>query len=191
MVLERIATNDFVARTSGKVEYWKEHCYAVQLIKPLTSSEGGNLKTEGKSPRKVAACLRCNKVMYPGPNKAPENHKKGHCSDGFKQKSTDDNSAPWPQPTGIFTTGSEFHPLLFLVAIRDLYEKVLIEQNHGSLNVEDEAFSLMLQQPGRIISVNAADQIPDNLMVNHDGVAYLRIDSLADTETTFSSSQHM
>ncbi|KAK7050400.1 hypothetical protein R3P38DRAFT_3173760 [Favolaschia claudopus] len=203
MVLERIATNDFVARTSGKVEYWKEHCYAVQLIKPSTSSEGG--KTEGKSPRKVAACLRCNKVMYPGPNKAPENHKKGHCSDGFKQKSTDDNSAPWPQPTGIFTMGSEFHPLLFLVAIRDLYEKVLIEQNHGSLNVEDEAFSLMLQQPGRIISVNgavlfklfsgyaipAADQIPDNLMVNHDGVAYLRIDSLADTETTFSSSQHM
>ncbi|KAK6971771.1 hypothetical protein R3P38DRAFT_3297859 [Favolaschia claudopus] len=201
MVLDRIATNDFTARTSGRDGFWKHHCSTIQLVK--TQATGSGVSSEGKQPRKDAVCLRCNRVMYPGSSGSPENHKKGYCSDGFKQntKNSGDNLAPWPQPAGIFTSGSEFHPFPFLLAIRTLYEKVIVEKNHESLTVEDEAFSLMINQPGRMVAVNgavlfklfpsyeipAADGVPDSILVKHEEINYLRVDSLADTETSFSS----
>jgi hypothetical protein len=142
--------------------------------------------------------------MYPGgKGGSPENHKKGHCSDGFKQKAPAEDSAPWPQPAGLFTTGSEFHPLPFLAAVRDLYEKVVIAADAGNLGLEDEAFSIMLQQPGRIITVNGAvlfklfggfevpagDRVPDTYFVDHNGSQYLRIDALSDTDGSVAPEQ--
>lgn len=142
--------------------------------------------------------------MYPGgKGGSPENHKKGHCSDGFKQKAPAEDSAPWPQPAGLFATGSEFHPLPFLAAVRDLYEKVVIAADAGNLGLEDEAFSIMLQQPGRIITVNGAvlfklfggfevpagDRVPDTYFVDHNGSQYLRIDALSDTDGTVAPEQ--
>ncbi|KAJ7841190.1 hypothetical protein B0H14DRAFT_2218996, partial [Mycena olivaceomarginata] len=138
---------------SGNGKFWSKHCFAVPLLK--VEEADAQTKDEKPNARKVATCLRCNKVMYPGgKGGSPENHKKGHCSDGFKQKAPAEDSAPWPQPAGLFTTGSEFHPLPFLAAVRDLYEKVVIAADPGNLGLEDEAFSIMLQQPGRIITVN-------------------------------------
>jgi len=68
--------------------------------------------------------------MDPVKTGSPENRKKGCCSDSFKQKAaTGDDLPPWPQPAGIFTGGSEFHPLLFSAAVRDVYEKVVMEGN--------------------------------------------------------------
>ncbi|KAJ7776621.1 hypothetical protein DFH07DRAFT_721722, partial [Mycena maculata] len=92
--------------------------------------------------RKPATCTRCKKVMYPG---GPENHKKGYCSDGFKQKAVNgDTLAPWPQPEGIFAVGSQFHPLSFLAAVRELYEKTVIEEDGSNLGLEEDTFSRML-----------------------------------------------
>jgi hypothetical protein len=82
-------------------------------------------------------------IMYPGPTGAVENHKKGYCSDGVKQtleqsrqnqdppqpnQSVSIASPRWPQPSGIFTNGTQFHPVAFLHKIGEMYEKVVIEK---------------------------------------------------------------
>ncbi|KAJ6452711.1 hypothetical protein C8R47DRAFT_1256076 [Mycena vitilis] len=141
--------------------------------------------------RKIAVCTRCNKVMYPGPPKSPENHKKGYCSDGFKQKPAALDAAPWPQPAVIFSTGSEFHPLPLLEAVRDVYEKLVVEADPQGLTIEHEAFATMLK--GRCMQVGDTvlfklftgydipvdDKTPETLFVEHDGARYLRIDALS------------
>ncbi|KAJ7130666.1 hypothetical protein C8R46DRAFT_1236100 [Mycena filopes] len=193
--LHRLATNDFKSK-SGDETFWRQHCFAVTLLKPDPASTEGTVKAEKSNSRKVAVCTRCNKVMYPGPPGAVENHKKGYCSDGFKQKPPvgDTVPIPWPQPQGIFSAGSEFHPLPFLAVIRDLYEKVVVEDDSSNLGIEHEAFSLMLQRPGRVITVDgrvlfklftgydvpAGDRTPDDMFVDHEGTKYLRIDALTD-----------
>jgi hypothetical protein len=84
-----------------------------------------------------------------------------------------------------------------------LYEKVIIAADAGNLGLEDEAFSIMLQQPGRIITVNGAvlfklfggfevpagDRVPDTYFVDHNGSQYLRIDALSDTDGTVAPEQ--
>jgi hypothetical protein len=86
--------------------------------------------------------------MYPGPSGSAENHKKGYCSDGVKQnmeqssqnedpprdnKPTSCTPAQWPQPHGIFTHGTHFNAFAFLTKIREMYEKVVIEDDSGEL----------------------------------------------------------
>ncbi|KAJ7635469.1 hypothetical protein DFH06DRAFT_675131 [Mycena polygramma] len=194
MILDRISTNTFKSQ-NGDDKFWRTHCFAVTLLK---AEPGGNDKAENTSSRKVAVCTRCSKVMYPGPPGSQENHKKGYCSDGFKQKPPPGDSSPWPQPTGIFSTGSEFHPLPFLEAIRDVYEKVVVEADRNSLTIEHEALALMLKEPGRVVEVQEAvlfklfigyaipadDRTPDALFVDHDGAKYLRIDALSGSVRT-------
>lgn len=99
--------------------------------------------------------------MYPPGNKNA-NHRKGYCADGAPSvyKGTglpDGQDAPpnlllpeWPQPQGIFKTGSAFDPPNFLLAVRDLYEKIADHEVHNpgipfEYNLEDQAFSRMLQ----------------------------------------------
>jgi hypothetical protein len=132
--------------------------------------------------------------MYPGPTGAPENHKKGYCSDGVQQKARAGESLPpWPQPLGVFVTGSHFSPLKFLLAIRDLYEKVsgghAVESSQTGSTMEDEAFAqLLIQRTNVVESVGTvlfelydlpfAEDITDNLIVDEGGKKYLRIDCL-------------
>jgi hypothetical protein len=95
--------------------------------------------------RKAATCTRCRVIMYPGKTNSPENHKRGYCSDGVQQKAKSGDFLPrWPQPPGIFTKGTHFHPLAFLSAIRSLYEKVT--DPGADITMEDEAFSDLLAQ---------------------------------------------
>ncbi|KAJ6484175.1 hypothetical protein C8R45DRAFT_931628 [Mycena sanguinolenta] len=191
-VLDRLTTKNFTSQ-KGSDSFWRRHCFAVGLVK----SEESDLrkKDDKSSSRKVAACMRCHKVMYPGKTGSPENHKKGYCSDGFKQKTSAEESTLWPQPAGIFSTGSEFHPVSFLAAVRNLYDKVVL-QTGSNLSVEEEAFSVMLQEPGRTLNVNdavlfklfagynipAGDKIPDTYFVEYQGSRYLRIDALSGTD---------
>ncbi|KAJ6497153.1 hypothetical protein C8R47DRAFT_1212691 [Mycena vitilis] len=178
---------------NGDEKFWRTHCYAVALLKAEPVASGVSDKAENTSSRKIAVCTRCSKVMYPGPTGSQENHKKGYCSDGFKQKPPAGEVAPWPQPAGIFTTGSEFHPLPFLEAIRDVYEKVVVEADSTSLTIEHEALALMLKDPARTLEAGGAilfklftgyaipadDRTPDALFVDHGGLKYLRLDALS------------
>lgn len=100
--------------------------------------------------------------MYPPGNKNA-NHRKGYCADGapsvYKgpvptadgQEIHPNSLLPeWPQPQGIFKAGNTFDPTRFLLAVRDLYEKVADHEIHNpgiafEYSLEDQAFSRMLQ----------------------------------------------
>ena len=73
------------------------------------------------------------------------NHKKLHCSDGVKSKETSDVLPDWPQPLGVFLSGSHFHPLKFLTTLRHLYDKINIEgYDPTQLDLETLAFAKMV-----------------------------------------------
>ncbi|KAJ7081765.1 hypothetical protein B0H15DRAFT_912554 [Mycena belliarum] len=202
-ILSRLITNTFKSQR-GDETFWRKHCFSVPLIKIEANDKNTEEleKEKSNAARAVATCKRCSKIMYPGPAKSPENHKKGYCSDGFKQKVVEAESAPWPQPAGVFTSGSEFHPLVFLATIREVYEKVAVEAD-SNLTLEHDAFLLMLQKPGRIFKsstgvvlfklftgydVPAADTTPSGLFTKLDGHEYLRIDALRDSDLSNPSS---
>jgi hypothetical protein len=147
--------------------------------------------------------------MYPGPNGAAENHKRGYCSDGARQtlKQSKQNADPpqpnkplshsvpeWPQPHGVFTEGTYFHPLEFLARLREIYEKVVIEKVSGETAMEYEAFSSLLLARTLVLSdgsvlfklfdLTCSASTPEELFVIHEGDKYLRIDCLREPLTT-------
>lgn len=125
-------------------------------------------------------------------SRALENHKKGYCVDGVRQKpkteSTDSTLPEWPQPHGIFTNGSHFHPLVFLATVRELYDKVIDRAiSDQDYSMEDEAFSRMLSARVKIENGQAlfllfdlenAVGTPPSLFVEIENRQYLRIDCL-------------
>jgi hypothetical protein len=130
--------------------------------------------------------------MYPGRSGALENHKKGYCADGVRQKPkaepTDLTLPEWPQPHGIFTNGSHFHPLIFLATVRELYDKVIDRAiSVQDYSMEDEAFSRMLSSRVKIENGQAlfllfdlenAVGTPPSLFVEIEDRKYLRVDCL-------------
>lgn len=145
-------------------------------------------------------------MMYPNGLKGKGNHKRGICSDGFpvhigNVKLEDgsirekEDSAPWPQPEGIFYKDDSskqltFSPTAFLAAVRYMYEKTVIERDAGSLALEYGAFATLLVD--RVQSINGrllfktfpqlriASGTPDSLVVNEDGDKHIPIDCLRD-----------
>jgi len=144
--------------------------------------------------RKAATCSRCNTIMYPGPTGSSKNHKKGYCSDGVRQKAkADSKDGPlpdWPQPLGIFTNGTHFHPLTFLSMIRQLYDKIVNgDISEVEYSMEDEAVSRLLAL--RIcfegtrplfrlydLEIHAEDFNSASLLIEIDGTKYLQVSCL-------------
>jgi len=80
------------------------HCHSVPLVKSENSTSALSTEASGKlvsftliipefrplshgfHQRKAATCSRCNTIMYPGPTGSSENHKRGYCSDGVRQR---------------------------------------------------------------------------------------------------------
>jgi len=138
--------------------------------------------------------------MYPGPSGAAENHKRSHCSDGVKHtiEQSKQNQDPgqlsasppeWPQPQGIFTSGTHFHPLVFLDKIQEMYEKVVIEKVSGDdLLMEHDAFARLLTRRTvvlddqsvlfKIFDLACPPSTAEALIVVHDGNSYLRLECL-------------
>ncbi|KAI0684783.1 hypothetical protein BC835DRAFT_1292151, partial [Cytidiella melzeri] len=149
-VLDRIRRSDFVAKCSGTLTFWTRHCAAVNLVSTNTTE---------KKRQTASVCSRCQTVMHPGKEGTPENHKRGLCSDGVPMHmahvkyggelklKTPETTPPWPQPVGVFTklrNVHHFHPFPFLAVVRHMYEKVVIENDAGTLTMEHEAFADML-----------------------------------------------
>ncbi|KAJ7027842.1 hypothetical protein C8F04DRAFT_1266630 [Mycena alexandri] len=198
-IISRIAKNDFKSLTSGTEGFWKKHCYAVSFIKAEPGeSETPTASTDKPKPtRKAQTCTRCKAVKYPGGAGAPENHRRACCSDGFKPTLSDDTPAAWPQPLGVFSDGTEFHPFAFLTNVRELHSKLVVEAvNPRDLSLEQDAFQGLLQDrmvinpmDGAVMwrmftafNVPAADNVPENLFVDYNGVRHLYINSLSDTD---------
>lgn len=128
--------------------------------------------------------------MYPGPLGSPENHKCGYCSDGIKSSSKIDTLPDWPQPQGIFISVTDFDPIEFLVAIKAMYERTVLEkEDTDNMSVEYKAFTKLLEQ--RLVVLGDGTILfklyewlsftlgtPDGLVVDHNGSKYLRVDCL-------------
>lgn len=146
--------------------------------------------------------------MYPGGNKAKENHKKGICSDGAMQKlepSAQNEDPPrdgepgkklappdWPQPKGLFT-GTEgkmqFHPTALFDNLREIYNKIVVNSaSSGPLALEHAAFAALIarrtvhNEDGsvyfKLFDVENAPDTPQALIVVENNHKYLRIDEL-------------
>lgn len=147
-------------------------------------------------------------LMYPGPNKSPQNHKCGFCSDGgpvsfdrflkIKMEPSKtpikDIPPPFPQPEGIFLNGESFCPLRFLETLRDIYERVVIRRENSAeadMSVEDLAFAQMLESrtihlpDGRVgfrlyegLRMDAQATVLSELVIEHDDSRFLYIQML-------------
>lgn len=90
-----------------------------------------------------------------------ENHKKGYCSDGVKQKpvalnGVTDELPPWPQPNEIFTKGTHFWPQCFARTVRELYDMVTDSYRLGGPKaMEFAAFADMLHKRLVVIPATA------------------------------------
>ncbi|PSS29896.1 hypothetical protein PHLCEN_2v2608 [Hermanssonia centrifuga] len=126
------------AKESGEEAFWHKHCYTVPL-----GNESAKQKSE--KPRKLQTCARCHKIKYAGGVGSGKYHRKLYCSDGVKMQDKADTPSRWPQPEGIFTTRSHFHPLVFLEELRRLYEKAVIQGDSSFDNMKSELFMEMLK----------------------------------------------
>ncbi|KAJ7157998.1 hypothetical protein C8R43DRAFT_1180381 [Mycena crocata] len=148
-IATRIINNDFTS-ASGKTAFWTSHCHAVPFIKVenesnAVASTSTSTDNAVKPLRKPQTCTRCKTIKYPGPSGSPENHKKSFCSDGFRPTLKGETVPAWPLPPGIFTNGTDFHPLVFLAGVRELYEALVIQRvNREDFSMEDEAFYQLL-----------------------------------------------
>ncbi|KAG2043854.1 hypothetical protein BDR03DRAFT_807342, partial [Suillus americanus] len=120
--------------------FWRHHCSVISLVK---EEPGRKVSLQA---RKAQTCSRCQKIMYPGPENLPLNHKKGYCADGVKQssKAAGEELPPWPQPPGIFSEGRIFHPHVFLSMVQHVYEHVFMQGPGETGLLETEAFSKLL-----------------------------------------------
>jgi hypothetical protein len=135
--------------------------------------------------------------MYPGSIGAPENHKRGYCSDGVRSKPLDNkpsNHLPqWPQPDGVFSgssKGTTFNPIRFLAVVQEMYKNVVIGGACGAEVMEYEAFAEMLRTRTSVRADGAVlfkmypefitGSCPEGLVVKEDGSGetYLSMDCL-------------
>jgi hypothetical protein len=105
-----------------------------------------------------------------------------------------DTVPDWPQPQGIFELGTTFHPLPFLAAVCEIYEKVVVSNGEDGLTMENEAFARLLKK--RIVVANDGRclfklfdlQTPfstlQELIVDFNGSQYLRVDCLCNDGAT-------
>ncbi len=146
--------------------------------------------------RKVAMCTRCKQMKYPGGTGSAANHRRDYCSDGVrcanKSKAGTDIIPDWPQPPGIFTTGSKFHAIEFLKALRDLHEKTVNDDGCNLVvDLEGLAFAKMFQtrtikaddSVGGIYLFQLFDYLEmtpalPELVVKYNNLTYLRLDCL-------------
>ncbi|KAJ7138759.1 hypothetical protein C8R43DRAFT_1131921 [Mycena crocata] len=171
-IATRIINNDFTSSTSTSTD---------NAVKPL---------------RKPQTCTRCKTIKYPGPSGSPENHKKSFCSDGFRPTLKGETVPAWPLPPGIFTNGTDFHPLVFLAGVRELYEALVIQRvNREDFSMEDEAFYQLLsarvtldKATGAVmfklyseLNVPDSDGVPVDMYIEYMGSRHLYINSLRDT----------
>ncbi|KAI1790224.1 hypothetical protein LXA43DRAFT_973740 [Ganoderma leucocontextum] len=188
---------------SGSTDFWERHCNAVHLVQGKASKGKGKVTQQVLSARKPHTCHRCLSTMWAGGEGGRENHKRGYCSDGVKQKPTavdgvTEELPPWPQPNGLFTKGDTFWPKRFAHAVRELYDNVVVSHEFGGIKMmEYMAFADMLRarlvvlpptetQPSTVrfklyrgLALGEQPERPSDLVIV-DGVSYLHVSYLSE-----------
>ena len=132
-----------------------------------------------------------------------DNHKRGYCSDGVKQKAGpahSDGLPPWPQPSGIFTAGTHFWPRRLNRAMGELHDALVSSDNLGGIKaMEFAALAEMLKS--RFVPIPPTEEQPASIryrlypgfelgeqpenpadLLNIDGRQYLHICYLSKAE---------
>ncbi|TFY52964.1 hypothetical protein EVG20_g10326 [Dentipellis fragilis] len=160
----------------------KKHCCADGVKSTL---QGGSRKGEGKKAPKQAAPLI---PTGSGPQEPAQPH-------ATPSKVPPKEILPsYPQPCGIFSNGSHFHPLAFLKAVHDMYMKVIVGDIPASgLDMEEQEFASMFANcsvhvDGYVLFrlfdyLTESPQITDHVVM-HEGARHLRIDLLKDMAAT-------
>lgn len=108
--------------------------------------------------------------MWPGPRGCATNHKRSCCSDGVRMNPQVSQKAPtgetititedlppWPQPSGIFEDGKTFHPTVFLNAVSQLYQQMVVRRTTGDeYAMEYLAFAEMLYKRTIVVAADGA-----------------------------------
>ncbi|OBZ70680.1 hypothetical protein A0H81_09184 [Grifola frondosa] len=157
--------------------------------------------------RKTHTCTRCKMVMYPGPEHSAANHKKLYCADGVRQKpkviertlngvvqKVIEELPEYPQPAGLFTHSTHFHPKIFLAYMVDLYTHLIAHSGPGSEKaMEDAAFAALLTKRLRVFPQECLalfelfpsmqlGPVSADLVVERGGMKYLHVDYLSNAQ---------
>ncbi|KAH9931192.1 hypothetical protein B0H21DRAFT_699867, partial [Amylocystis lapponica] len=197
-ILARIASGRYTSQRSNSEDFWKKHCGAVQMVR----TNGNETKKASRHARKTNTCTRCKTIMWPGPEGANINHRKGYCSDGVPQKPKKvektvgdrtehvfEELPPWPQPHGIFAGGNQFSPGAFLDAVQQMYTQLVVEKDTGGeLSMEFCAFAALLEKRLKVTADGLAlfelyqsfkyPSTHSDFIIERDGNKYLRVDCL-------------
>ncbi|KAI1789749.1 hypothetical protein LXA43DRAFT_892226 [Ganoderma leucocontextum] len=202
VVHHRKKNNDYKSR-SGSMTFWEYHCNAVELVPGKATKGKGKNTTQTLSTRKPHTCHRCLSIMWAGGEGGGDNHKKGYCSDGVKQRPAavdgiTEELPLWPQPNEIFTKGTTFWPKRFTRTVRELYDTLIPGHGLGGTKaMEYTAFADMLQarltvtpatadQPSSVhfklyrgLTLGEQPERPSDLFTV-DGVDYLHVSYLSE-----------
>lgn len=103
---------------------------------------------------------------------------------------------PFPQPSEVFTNGTHFHPIRFISAVQELYERVIAAHSPGGASaMQDLAFASLLRERTQVVPATEEQQsmvlfklysslqmgsCPPEIIIERSGERYLRIDYLSD-----------
>ena len=102
-----------------------------------------------------------------------------------------DTVPDWPQPNGIFETGTSFNPMAFLVMLRDVYEEMVLRGGDGGDRAMEYSAFLKLVHSRTIITekqrclfklfdLDLPYSTPQDLLVSYQGTRYLVCDCIRD-----------
>ncbi|EJD33698.1 hypothetical protein AURDEDRAFT_177222 [Auricularia subglabra TFB-10046 SS5] len=168
--LARLNANNFASQ-GGSLTFWTKQC-SFEFTK----------RVPGKS-RKANTCQRCLKLMYPFSGGDSRNHARDCCTDGANVSYKD--SAPYPQPPGVFLAGKRFNVPAFMGALSRLQT---IVANNLDKPLEYARFQDMLahrvQITGGVAYFRCLEGLvhepPTTALEEVDGVRMLRLGEVGD-----------
>jgi hypothetical protein len=100
-----------------------------------------------------------------------------------------DHVPDWPQPQGIFESGTSFNPMKFLSTVCEVYSIIVLQGDTGNkLSMKYEAFVRLLQSCTiingegcclfKLFALEMPVSTPSELFVNHDGLRHMILDCL-------------
>ncbi|KAL6305557.1 hypothetical protein BKA93DRAFT_824944 [Sparassis latifolia] len=200
-ILARIIAKDYTSKRTNTEAFWMKHCLVVTLMKV----ENGDGKMVTKD-----AYLH----VLPGHHVSRhikgsrKNHNRAYCMDGVRQKpkkvertvngtleTITEDPPEFPQPRGIFSGGTHFHPDVFLRMVEHMYEQLVVRKGTGGvLSMEYIAFATLLSKRLKVYDDGmalfelyssleiASPTHVANFIIECNGIKYLRIDYLKDAE---------
>ncbi|OBZ65553.1 hypothetical protein A0H81_14418 [Grifola frondosa] len=202
-ILSRFASSNFTSKGESE-DFWHKHCHAVPA---LVKTEAGD-----KKKRKNHVCLRCKKLMWPGPEAHPSTTRSrtAQMASSRNRRRWNRRSMASSRPSSRSFPNGHNHPACSRTEHISIPQRswpwcatctrfLWLGGNGGDRFMEYLAFADMLQkrtavEPGMILfklfnSLQLGSVSPE-LIVERDGVRYLRVNILYDNNDGVAESIH-